>query len=257
MDKHNKIGKELDGLITLGKQIYVWLLKIVAPESYEKNKAIWEKDFQSSYEVWYSKAFAVMKIISPDRLADFVSYYVPKNNRKSEIDYENYTLKDYMINLSTSRNGSPLFDINAAAFTKFQAQRLILKSTKELLESVLSDIKWILHADLFDSEIEAAQHLLNNWFFRAAGAICWVIIEKHLFELCVNHQVKISKKNPSIWDYNESLKSSWVIDQKQRRFISLMADYRNECDHKRSQEPTKESIQKLIDGTNEIIKTIF
>lgn len=39
--------------------------------------------------------------------------------------------------------------------------------------------------------------------------------------------------------------------------IGFLGDLRNLCDHKKSKEPTKDEIFKLIEGANEIIKTVF
>ena len=42
-----------------------------------------------------------------------------------------------------------------------------------------------------------------------------------------------------------------------RRHIQLLGDIRNLCDHDKKQEPTKDQVQTLIDGTDKIIKTVF
>ena len=69
--------------------------------------------------------------------------------------------------------------------------------------------------------------------------------------------LKISKKDPSINDYNEKLKNAGIIKTEMWRFIQRMGDLRNLCDHNKKQEPTKENVADLIDGTDKIIKTIF
>jgi len=41
------------------------------------------------------------------------------------------------------------------------------------------------------------------------------------------------------------------------RFIQRMGDLRNLCDHNKKQEPLKENVADLVDGTDKIIKTIY
>lgn len=131
-----------------------------------------------------------------------------------------------------------------------------LKAAKSRFESSIFEIRQIVQADLFDSELSSARELLNNRFLRGAGAIAGVVIEKHLAQVCSDHNVKITKKNPGISDLNEALKAASVIDVPQWRHITLMGDYRNLCDHNKQKEPTTEQVSDLIDGADKILKTI-
>ena len=65
----------------------------------------------------------------------------------------------------------------------------------------------------------------------AAGAVAGVVLEKHLHEVCVSHNVKLTKKHPTIADLNEALKSAQVIEISQWRFHQHLGDLRNLCDH--------------------------
>lgn len=160
-----------------------------------------------------------------------------------------------MIGLRTSRNGETLADASAA-IPKFQVQLSILAAARQRFKSAIFEIRQLVQADLFDSEIAAARELLKNRFLRAAGAIAGVVIEKHLAQVCEDHTIKITKKNPGISDLNEALKASTVIDIPQWRHITLMGDYRNLCDHNKQKEPTAEQVSDLIDGADKILKTI-
>ena len=115
----------------------------------------------------------------------------------------------------------------------------------------------MVQADLLDSELEAASELLKHKFMRAAGAVAGVVLEKHLAQVCENHGVTVAKKNPSISDFNEALKSADVIDVPAWRFHQLLADIRNQCDHDKKQEPTAAQVQDLIAGVNKVSKTLY
>ena len=68
----------------------------------------------------------------------------------------------------------------SAAIPEFKQQLNIVKAARDVLDSTLIDLTSILQADLFDSELDSARALMKSGFFRLAGAICGVIIEKHL-----------------------------------------------------------------------------
>jgi hypothetical protein len=144
-----------------------------------------------------------------------------------------------------------------AAVPHFHQQFAILQAAERRFESSLFEIRQLVQADLFDSEIGAARELLKNQFLRAAGAIAGVVLEKHLRQVCEDHGLKISKKAPTLGDLNELLKANSVIDVPQWRFVSMLADIRNLCDHDKQKEPTDQQVTDLIDGTDKVLKTIF
>ena len=121
----------------------------------------------------------------------------------------------------------------------------------------MTDLTSILQADLFDSEIDGARALAKAGFLRAVGAICGVIIEKHLRHVCDIHGIRIVKKRPTISDFNNKLKDNNTIAVSQWRFIQHLADLRNLCDHLREKDPTGEDVEGLISGTEKILKTVL
>lgn len=187
----------------------------------EIGKAIAEAGaFGVNYQGWYSECIALLKQVLPDRLQEFKALYERPINRK-EISYVSYVIADFLIGLQTSRGGEVVAD-SKAAIPKFQNQIAILTSARTRFSSSLYDIKQLVQADLFDSEIEAARELLRNKFLRAAGAIAGVVLEKHLRQVCTDHNIKITKKNPGISDLNDLLKSSNVIDIPQWRHVGRL-----------------------------------
>lgn len=218
-----------------------------------KKRQIKLLDFKLNYEKWYSESLTIIKQLLPSRLDDFVKLY--KNEKRKEIDYLTYTISDYLIDLVIKSHGQVKTDGNAA-YPKFQQQMNILASLQQRFESSLFEIKQLVQADLFDSEIETARELNKKGFHRASGVICGVIIEKHLGEVCVNHNITIAMKNPTISDFNDLLKNNNVIDVTVWRFIQRLGDIRNLCGHNKDREPTKEEVEELITGTDKIIKTV-
>lgn len=212
-------------------------------------------DFKSEYQGWYSKALALIKQVIPDRLSDFISYFEIPKGRKN-IDFQNYMIRDYLQGLKTTRGGEVIAD-GSAAIPEFRQQLNMVKAAKASLGSTLMDLKGVLQADLFDSELDTAEALSKAGYLRAAGAICGVVIEKHLHHVCDIHTIILRKKNPGISDLNQLLKDANIITVPQWRFIQHLADIRNICDHAKGREPTKDEIEDLVTGTEKMLKTIF
>ena len=84
-----------------------------------------------------------------------------------------------------------------------------------------------------------------------------VIIEGHLQKVVQAHKITLAKKNPTVSDLNECLKSASVIDQPTWRKISYLADIRNICSHRKDVDPTKDQVEELISGGEWTIKNVF
>ena len=216
-------------------------------------------DFKRDYQAWYSEALALIRQILPARLADFKSYFESTRVRKN-ITFQNYMIRDYLQGLQVARGSGVDREVLAdgsAAIPEFQQQLSIVKAARATLESSLFDLTTILQADLFDSEIESAKALVKAGYLRAAGAVCGVVIEKHLKQVCANHGAKPNKRNPTISDFNQLLKDEDIISVPDWRFIQHLTDIRNICDHAKAKEPSKQEIEDLLAGTAKVLKTIF
>lgn len=253
----NDLKEELRKLVNQGVRLQLAMHKEQGYLSEGQEEVIkdFELSFSEGYQSWYSEAREVVRQVLPNRLDDFVSFYKSKDKRRA-VEYENYTVHDYLMGLKRTIGFDVIVEPKAA-ISKFTQQLLILKSAYELIDSKLIDLTRVLQADLFDSEIDAARHLNKNGFTRAAGAMAGVVIESHLQQICDDHNIKITKKNPGINDLAQLLKDNSIVDTPQWRGIQQMADIRNLCDHKKTADPTKDQITELIDGTAKIIKTVF
>ncbi|GAH74890.1 unnamed protein product, partial [marine sediment metagenome] len=214
--------------------------------------------FSDAYQSWYSESLVLLKQLLPDRVSDFTKSYEKPKTRRKEITYENYVIEDALQGLRITRGWQKEKVVGAdAALPRFTQQLNIIKAINKRFESSLFDIKQLVQADLFDSELEAAKELNKKGFMRGAGAIAGVVLEKHLLQVCDNHGVKITKKNPSISDYNDKLKEAGTYETPTWQKIQHLGDLRNLCDHKKKKEPKTEDVHELIERSRKYYKNYF
>lgn len=264
----DRFKEDLSKLISAGNSLHMAMQLACFPEEFQAQikKKLKGKtgdfikglpSFESDYQRWYSEAQALLRQLLPDRVPDFCRHYEKPKTRK-EITYENYRIEDYLQGLHVTRGVYKEKVVGKdAAIPQFRQQLAIVEAAQARFESSLFDIRRIVQADMMDSELEAAEHLATSKFYRASGAVAGVVLERHLGQVCVDHRISISKKNPTISDFNEALKAGGVVEVPQWRFIQHLSDLRNICDHARKPDPTQEQVADLLAGVKKIIKTIF
>jgi hypothetical protein len=257
MKNVDKYRAEVESLVTRGYELSLAMLLELSPELQKKVKAENRKNlpkFDEAYQTWYSEGLATVRQLLPDRLGDFVSYYKPVKARK-EITNGNYTISDYLQGIEVTF-GVQILASKKAAIPLMRQQIQIIGSVKKRFDSSLFDIHSLVQADLFDHELDTADELNRKGFHRAAGAVAGVVLEGHLLEVCRQHKLAVLK-NPSISELNEKLKKEDIVDLPTWRGIQRLGDIRNLCDHKKTDDPTKEIISELIEGVRKTIKTLF
>ena len=198
------------------------------------------------YQSWYSRSMKVVRIILPERATEFESIYLPNLKRK-ELEPINYTINDFINGLSN------YFVSRKMGLRLLYNQVDILNATLSVIDSKLTDIVSEFKFRLNEKEIESANVLWKNGFYRSSGAICGVLLEEFLLSQIEKAGETISKKSPSLGDLIQFCYEKTLIDIALYKKLLFLADIRNKCDHKRSEEPTKDEIESLIFETKKII----
>ncbi len=210
----------------------------------------------TDYQRWYTKALKVIEVLAPDRLEEFVNYYRIDTKRKV-INAGNYVIQDYVMGLEVrNKFGEPEFNGNQVCSVKIYNQMQILQSLETRIDYVLANVQGVLLSELQDKELETAEELLKI-NARGAGSLAGVILENHLQRVMQNHHITISKKNPTISEMNNLLRSNEIYDLTTWKKVEYLGSIRNLCSHKKEREPKKEEVEDLISGANKIIKEVF
>lgn len=260
----DRFREDLNKAIQLGLEMSIDLTyremqrrQVLKKEDEDKAKQI-ERSFERNYQKWYTESQAVIKQLLPDRLEEFCLLYRPDSKRK-QIDAMTYRIQDWLNGARSGQTayGENFFDDFASVSMQFYTQMEILKTVESRFESSLHDIAQVVQADLFDSELDSSRELAKKGFLRGAGAIAGVVLEKHLAQVCKNHDILIRKRHPTINDFNELLKHGSVIDVPSWLQIQRLGALRNICDHNKLKEPTKPEVLELIEGVEKLCKTLY
>jgi len=210
-----------------------------------------------SYQSWYTRALPVVRQLLPERYQEFQEQY--KLEKRKEINFLTYTISDYLLGLRITRGWEKEEVVNplSAFVSKFKHQITILRSAQDRIDYILADIQGVLQSELFDNELDAANNLLQKGHLRAAGALAGVTLESHLSKISADHNLKFSKKSPTISDFNDELKNKGIYDIPNWRLIQRLGDIRNLCVHAKDRNPTKDEVDELIKGVQKVIKTLF
>jgi hypothetical protein len=116
--------------------------------------------FADDYQRWYSEAKVLVKQLLPDCLEDFTAHYEKPKNRK-ELTQQSYRILDYLQGLTMTRYRKAVVE-PSAAIPQFQQQLAIVRAIDARFESSLFDIRQLVQADLFDSDLDAADELAKK-----------------------------------------------------------------------------------------------
>jgi hypothetical protein len=249
MTSKEKLKKEITDCINDTAPILLYLQGKLKKELADKYS------LQHEYQKWYSKALKIVEFLGKDRFQEFKSYYEIDPKRKT-MGYGNYYIQDYLKGVAPNRWNNPDFDTKEETLKNVYNQYTILVSINDRIDTILSDIHTSLLVELQDIEIETSKALLKV-NIRASGVIAGVVLESYLSSVVNNHEIKLSKRTPTLSDFNEALKNNSIIDTTVWRKISYLGDIRNICAHKKDIEPTKEQVEELITGVNWVTKNVF
>lgn len=212
--------------------------------------------FRAAYQPRHLESCAVIRQPLPHRLEGFTRGYARAKTRKT-ISPDNYAIEDCLqVAIATRADGVRLAGPDVA-IPPIDLQRRILEPVCRRLEGSLLDIRQLVQADVFDSEIEASRELARKGFLRAVGALAGVVIERHLAGVAAHRGPKPSKAHPPIADWNDLLKDGEVMDVPVWRCTQRLGDVRNPCCHNKRREPTAAEVDEPLTGAEKLMKTLY
>ena len=127
----------------------------------------------------------------------------------------------------------------------FESLKPIFRAFKNDYENgYLTSMRTLITAEVFDSELEQAQELLDNKYYTAAAVIAGVVLETGLRELCDAQTPQIS--HGKLDKMNAELTKTGVYNKLQMKKITSLADIRNSAAHGKTTEFNHADVQNMI-----------
>lgn len=260
---NEKIKSELDSLI---KQINTikYLHCVESKLEFDGDESLYEEvliDYQQNiisiselYNNFYTKAVALLSVILPERIDEFKSCYI--YDTKSSVHATNNSNISSFLNVSNSLRQPFDGSFCLHVFALYTLQENILKSAKELIDSVLYELENKIQYNFFMDELHSAEELLKKKYIRPAGVIAGVALESHLKTVCKNHNIALKSKD-TLGKFIEYLRKENVIDFILERKLQLLGDTRNLCAHSKDREASIDEVSHLIFETKKIITELI
>jgi hypothetical protein len=106
----------------------------------------------------------------------------------------------------------------------------------------LRSTRSLIQADVFDSELEQAQELLDAGYKSPSAVVAGVVLETSLRELCDQNDIEHGKLDKM----NAELAKIGVYKKLQQKQITAIADIRNSAAHGKPEEFKEADVQDMI-----------
>lgn len=165
---------------------------------------------------------------------------------KSLIESTCGTSSQYMNHFGDAESGG-LSSTNAENLARMKAVFLALH--EDFQGGYLHSLRNLVQAEVFDSELEQANELLNKGYKTAAAVIAGTVLETTLRELCCQQQIASSKLDKM----NADLAKRNVYNANQAKRITAMAGVRNSAAHGKPNEFSDGDVKTMIDDVERFL----
>jgi len=143
------------------------------------------------------------------------------------------------------------FDTN---YTRFNRLNPVFRAAKEDYEGgYLISIKALIQAEVFESELEQAQELLNSGYRLASAVISGIVLETSLRELCNQNSIPHSNLDKM----NADLAKKGIYNKLQQKRITVIANIRNSAAHGKPDEFTNLDVESMIKDIERFLLTFL
>ncbi|WP_273822317.1 DUF4145 domain-containing protein [Pseudomonas asplenii] len=134
--------------------------------------------------------------------------------------------------------------------SRLRRMRAVFLATKEDFEGgYLAYYRNIVQAEVFSSELEQAEELLNNGYQTAAAVIAGVVLETALRDLCTTHGIE----HGTLSRMNDELAKAGVYNANQKKQITSLSAIRNSAAHGKPEEFTADHVRGMINDVQRFL----
>jgi len=132
---------------------------------------------------------------------------------------------------------------NDAYWNDFQNIKSIFIAFKSDYEKgYLSSVETLIQAEVFGSQLEQSQELLDSGYKLASAVITGIVLETGLREICTREEIAHGKLDKM----NADLAKKGIYNKLQQKRITALADIRNSAAHGKETEFKKDDVVNMI-----------
>ncbi len=151
------------------------------------------------------------------KVVDRESIYYKQFEEKKESDYSTYLI--------------------------FQDLKVIFLTFKnDYKKGYLFSVKTLVQAEVFESQLEQSQELLNSGYKLASAVIAGIVLETGLREICSRENILHGKLDKM----NAELAKKGIYNKLQQKCITALADIRNSAAHGKEDEFSHDDVNNMI-----------
>jgi len=106
----------------------------------------------------------------------------------------------------------------------------------------LSSIETLIQAEVFGTQLEQSQELLDSGYKLASAVIAGIVLETGLREICIREEISQGKLDKM----NADLAKKGIYNKLRQKRITALADIRNSAAHGKEDEFTKDDVVNMI-----------
>jgi hypothetical protein len=136
---------------------------------------------------------------------------------------------------------------------------ILLALRNDVDRGFLESMRELVHSDLFSDFLEMADYFLNDGYKDAAAVIGGGVLETHLRQLCIKHNIALdimvgsqmqAKKADRL---NNDLVGNNVYSRLDQKNVTAWLDLRNKAAHAQYNEYTKDQVVLFLQGIRDFI----
>jgi HEPN domain-containing protein len=214
-----------------GAFVYLWIS--------ERCDETLQRSISRDYQSWYSAAYQLVHSFLPEKESEFVACY--EGHQSGVLNFIQLTCY--------TREGNKSKIVNDFS-KRFGLQRDILFSIPSVAEVRVINLRKLISSDFINSELAKADYLFRSGFYRCAGVLAGVALERYLRAFCdlkgveYKHDFTIEPLSQALYDANK-------IDQTELKNFQHLGGIRNDCAH-----PKEVSDEELKGRAKELIEKV-
>ena len=240
MDERDYLRFELGVLLAYGREL----------STYVRSEDLDPRDVNERYQVWYTQTLRLVERVLPERRREFEGYYRGDQENRDQVA----TISAILGSLGGARVTGEKREALAGLFDPGLEQGTFLHLLGMQLAILASAVPTLLPEERRpERELQAARRLLSKGHRRAAGVVAGLVLQSHLTNVALRHDLALSESDSSsLRRLNRSLRKAGVYGSARARRIKRLAALSDSC-VRRKRRLSRKRVSELLSGVEETL----